>query len=389
MPRALPRALQGSPENSAVPGFRRPGASAVPYDGCVESSVGPGVGVLALGGIVAGLWLLARGFSGYRSAIRVGDTSTSTISSVAAGEVRISGIVEPAELTLISLLQSVPCVFYRASIGNYGDDGTADSGYTEEHAVGFQVRDATGILRVFPRGARIDAPERFEGETGMLGDEPPGLSIRLGGATQASDIDRAAAEAALLTVQDPDRWTLRSGLRDRRGRRRYRERRLELGDPVTIVGRAVPFADLNDPAGADIGSGADMTDMDPEVAADLAEARAAGTMADDPAEAWGNAAIPGFGIGRPVTAPEIDPAATPLPLASPEEAARTERTFAIAPETLVLAASSEVPLLIAHGVPGAVVQRGQTSYLVGLMGVILAIASAMVLAVYVTGEFRL
>jgi hypothetical protein len=355
----------------------------------MESSVGPGFAALAIGGIVGGLWLLIRGFNGYRSATLVGDTSTSTISSVAAGEVRISGIIEPAELTLISLLQSVPCVFYRASIGSGGDDRAPDPGFTEERSVGFRVRDATGTVRVFPRGARIDAPERFEGETGLMGDEPAGLSIRLGGATEMSDPDRATAEAALLTVHDPGASGLPPGVRDRRGRRHYRERRLEPGDPVTIVGRALPFSDLSDPAAADTGDGADIADSDPEVAADLARARAAGALADDPTAAWGNAAIPGFGIGRPVTTPHIDPAANALPLASPQEAARTERTFEIEPDTLVLAASVEVPLLIAHGVPGAVVQRGRTSYLVGLLGAILAIASAMAFAVYLSGEFRL
>ena len=124
---------------------------------------------------------------------------------------------------------------------------------------------------------------------------------------------------------------------------------------------------------------------DPEIAADLAEARADGTLVDDPAAAWGNAAIPGFGIGRPVVAPVIDPAANTLPLADAEAAARAERTFRIAPETLILAASDEVPLLIAHGVPGVVVGRGQGRFLVGLLGAILAIASAMVVALSLGG----
>jgi hypothetical protein len=112
-----------------------------------------------------------------------------------------------------------------------------------------------------------------------------------------------------------------------------------------------------------------------------------GRLADDPADAWGNAAIPGFGIGRPVTEPEIDPAANRLPIASAEEAARTVRTFHISPETLVMAASAEVPLLIAHGVPGAVVGRGQLQFTVGLLGAVLAIASAMILAIDLSGGF--
>ena len=94
---------------------------------------------------------------------------------------------------------------------------------------------------------------------------------------------------------------------------------------------------------ADTGTGPDLAADDPEVAADLAAARAAGTLADDAAEAWGNAAIAGFGIGRPVAAPELEPGVNALPIASADEAARTTRTFSIASDDLVLAASDEVP----------------------------------------------
>ena len=214
-----------------------------------------------------------------------------------------------------------------------------------------------------------------------MGDEPNGLDIRDEGSTKASETDDASAVMALLTVHDPGSMALGAGIRDGRGRRSYREARLEPGDLVTIIGRALPFSDLVDPSGADVGTESDALLEDPEIAADIAAARATGSLADDPAAAWGNAAIPGFGIGRPVVRPEIDPEANPLPLADTEEAARTERTFEIAPETLVLAASEEVPLLIAHGAPGAIIERGQTRFVVGLLGAVLAIASAMVVAV--------
>ena len=52
-----------------------------------------------------------------------------------------------------------------------------------------------------------------------------------------------------------------------------------------------------------------------------------------------------------------------------------------------MAASDEVPLLIAHGVPGAVVERGQTQFTVGLLGAILAIVSAMIVAIDLSGGF--
>lgn len=349
--------------------------------------------VLAAGGVIAGLGLLVRGLGEYQSSIRVGDTSTSTISSLAVGEVRISGIVEPAEMTLLSLLQGAPCVFYRSTVGRGGEGSPTDGAFTEERSIGFRVRDATGSIRVFPRGARIDAPVRFDEETGAMGDEPPGLAIRQGAATQVSEPDRATAIARLLTVRDPE-TSERSADRpadliggDRR--RHYREARLEPGDAVTVVGRALPFSELADPISADFGTDADLLETDPEISADLAEARAAGILTTDPDDAWGNAAIPGFGIGRPVTAPEIDPSANAMPLATPEEAALAARTFEIAPDTLVVASSAEVPLLIAHGTPGAVMERSQLRYVLGMLGAVLAIGSAMVFAIVISGGFGL
>ena len=345
--------------------------------------------VLAAGGVIAGLTLLVRGLRDYRSSIRVGDTSTSTVGSLAAGEVRINGTIEPAEMTLVSLLQGAPCVYYRSTVGRGGEASPVEGGFAEERSIGFRLRDSTGTIRIFPRGAHVDAAVRFDEETGAMGDEPPGLAIRVGGATQLSEPSRDAAIADLLRVHDPERSDRPGFLLAGDRRRHYRETRLEPGDAVTIVGRALPFADLADPIAADFGTEADLLDSDPEIAADLADARAAGIMAMDHEDAWGNAAIPGFGIGRPVSTPEIDPAANQLPLATAEEAAHAERTFDIAPDTLVLASSAEVPLLIAHGTPGAVMERSQVRYVVGLLGAVLAIASAMVFAIVISGGFAL
>jgi hypothetical protein len=353
----------------------------------VESFSASGVTAFAAAGVIAGLFLLARGLAGYRSALRVGDVSTSTIGSLPAGEVRITGLIEPAEMTLVSLLQSVPCVYYRATVGDAGSRRAPDVGYTEERAIGFRVRDETGSIRIFPRGARFEAPVRFEGETDLTGSEPNGLELRRGGSTEVADISPELAAAELLRVQLPSEASSLGGLRDRRGRRSYREMRLVPGDLITVVGRALPFSDLDDPDGADLALGADVPLDDPEVAADLAAARATGHLADDATTAWGNAAIPGFGIGRPVTTPSIDPSADCLPLAGPDEAARIGRTFDIAPEALVMAASSDVPLLLAFGVPGDVVERGQVRFTVGLLGAVLAIVSAMVVAIDLSGGF--
>ncbi|MDH5243480.1 MAG: hypothetical protein OEX05_06065 [Chloroflexota bacterium] len=349
----------------------------------------PEVAALSAAGILAGLWLLLRGMGGYRIAARVGDTSTSTIASLAAGEVRVSGVVVPAEVTLISPLQSASCVYYRTSIRERDDLGRGMSDVTEERAVGFRVRDTSGEIRVFPRAARWDIPVRFNDRTGTFGEEPAGLDLRSGSAIGMAEPDHAAAVAALLTVRGNAGIDGHPLLRGAAGRvnREYREARLTVGDTVTIVGRAMPFADLADPAEADVAAESDLPADDPIVAANIAEARAAGILLADPEDAWGNAAIPGFGIGRPTRAPELDPAASRPALASAAEAARTERTFDIAPEALVLASAPDVPLLVAHGLPGATVERHQDRFVVGLFGAVLAIASAMTFAVMLSGGF--
>ena len=134
----------------------------------------------------------------------------------------------------------------------------------------------------------------------------------------------------------------------------------------------MPFDQLPDPASADILE-ADVLLDDPEIAADLAEARAAGPLETDPDEAWGNAAIQGFGIGRPAPPPELDPAATPLPVAAPAETAPAQRTFAIAPDALVLAAAPDAPLYISLGGPAAAGRATAGSSSSGSLGAVLAI----------------
>ena len=214
-----------------------------------DSSVAP----LAAAGVIAGLWLLIRGLRSYRSTSVVAGIGSSKIESLAAGEVRISGFIEAAEMTLVSLVQSVPCVYYRATIR---DEGESTRGLTEERAIGFRVRDATGSVRVFPRGARFDVPDRFDGSTDIMGDDPSGLALRRTAATAPVLADspgaRDAAIASLLTVHQPADWRDLPGPADAHRRHRYREARLEPGDEVTIIGDAVPFSDLSDPTSANV-----------------------------------------------------------------------------------------------------------------------------------------
>ena len=360
------------------------------------------VAVLASLGVLGGLVLLARGLAAYRAAQAVAGIGTSRIATVAAGEVRLVGVVEPDLMTLVSPLQSVPSVYFRSRIreGSGDDERTL---FADERAIGFLLRDASGTIRVFPRDADWDAPLRFSGSSDWDGDDPPGLAINTGTTHRAAAEDREAQIAALLTVRPPhdpldDDSTgdpgLLSATRSAGGsgfgglrRRRYEERRLEPGDTVTILGSALPFGDLDDPVIADRYDPTLALD-DPEVAMNLAEAREAGILAATPEEAWGNAAIPGFGIGRPTRAPDLDPAVQAPALAGAGEAAAAEMRFDIPPGELIVAAAAEHPLAIVAGTPGEARAREDAKVLLGMAGAALAIVSAMILALSLPGALR-
>jgi hypothetical protein len=349
------------------------------------------IAVASLAGLAGGLGLLVRGLGGYRLGTRIADTPPASIATAPAGEGLITGTVEPAEVLLVSPFQSRQCVYYRATAeaGEGRDERTA---FHEERAVGFRVRDASGEMRVFPRGARWAVGDRYHEHTSLLGGRPTGLDLRLGPSTVTpDDADRAMAIAQLLTVRDPS--TADPALSDLTSSapRDYREARIEPGDTVTIVGFVQPFRDLSDPSGAsdatfDANGPADPL-ADPAIAADLDAARVSGTLADSPEGAWGNAAIPGFGIDHPSRRPQLDPGAHQPDLADATEAARIDRTFDIPPEALVLSAAPDVPLLVTLGAPSVAARRENDTFLLGLVGAVIAIASAMALAAVFGGGF--
>ena len=71
-----------------------------------------------------------------------------------------------------------------------------------------------------------------------------------------------------------------------------------------------------------------------------------------------------------------------------EAAARAERTFTIAPETLVLASLREAPLLITYGSPAEVVGRERRRFVQGLLGAVVAIGSLVIAVALVNGPVR-
>lgn len=352
----------------------------------------PQLFALGIVGLVFGVGLLVRGLVAYRRGAVVGSIATSRVSSLAAGEVRLTGTVVPLASTLVSALQSAPSVWYHSRIVEGGDSDRIL--LDEQRAVDFLLRDNTGTVRVVPRGARYEVAPAFGATTNLLGEEPIGLNRRVGTASMAvADYDREAAIADLLTVRPPNHddgehtSAMPIGLRGPgSARRHYTESRLEPGARVTLVGFARPFGEL-DPLGpaASAMSIDPTTSDDPAIAAEMAEAQAAGTLATTAREAWGNAAIPGFGIGRPVEPPTLEAGATPEVPAEPTQAARAKRIFEIAPETLVISSRDGRPLTVYEGLPTEAVAFDRTRFYRGLAGGGIAAVSAVLLAVTVNG----
>jgi hypothetical protein len=215
-----------------------------------------------------------------------------------------------------------------------------------------------------------------------------------------SEAERAAAVEALLTVQVPttDPTTggdlvganggagLRplggTGLGSLGGRtRRYRESRIEPGDRVTILGQALPWADVREAMfaaedGGSVGAG---------IAADIAAARALGALAASPEEAWGNAAIPGFGIGQPTLRPELDPGARPPEPTGREADAEARARHDIPDDELVLSSGPSGELAVYEGDPQAAVAEHDLAFLLGLGGAVTSVLCALAIGAFLSG----
>ena len=114
--------------------------------------------LLVAAGFVGGLLLFGRGLVAYRRDRLIEAVATSRLDAIAAGEVRVSGTVEAVAMTLVSPLQSRPCVWYRARVDETGDNSRLL--VNEERAQEFDLIDDTGRIRIVPRGARWEIGAR-------------------------------------------------------------------------------------------------------------------------------------------------------------------------------------------------------------------------------------
>jgi len=356
--------------------------------------------VFVMAGLIGGLALFVRGLVAYRRDRLISSVATSSLDGIAAGEVRVTGVVEAIDQTLVSPLQSEPCVWYRARVEETGDNGRVL--LDEEKAQEFHIKNETGQIRVVPRGARWEISTVFDESTGITGDEPPGLKRRSGAMYAAAlerdpgemtETEREVARQALLTVQQPaeattaegwsvadGNWGMGVGLATQRGRR-YREARLEPGEVVTILGQALPWSDIRDAIHAwDPSSNVEAT-----IAEDIATARELGTLAASPEEAWGNAAIPGFGIGAPTAQPELDERARQPETVSEEAHEDALAQYDIPNEELILSRGQKGEMAVYLGAPQAAVMHHDFAFALGVLGAFMAVFCALGLGAILTG----
>ena len=352
---------------------------------------------LAIMGLIGGIVLFARGLVAYRRDRLISVVATSSLDGLAAGEVRVSGRVHAVDQLLTSPIQSRPCVWYRARIESTDDNRRVL--LDEERAVHFSITDGRGHIRVVPGGARWEIGTAYAESTSLTGGEPPGLDRRRGAGygmvmpedpDTMTDAQRQAAIEALLTVGPPapleatdgdDAGSFLEGALGTSGGRRYREARLEVGETVTIVGQALPWADVRQYLEAMGGGG----NVDRAIADDIADAREAGELAASPEEAWGNAAIPGFGIGRPTRPPELHPDAQPPPAVEPTAHEVAMDRYQIPADELVLARASGGTLAIYLGTPRVATQQHDLAFLLGLVGAVMAVCCTLALGAVLTG----
>ena len=113
--------------------------------------------LVAVAAVAGGLGLLLRGL---RSYLRGGDLvsiGTSSIATLGAGLVRVTGTIE-APITITSYY-GFPCVYYRAE-PQKKDEADAERSQTVERSIEFDVRDDSGRMHVMPRAAQWDVRMR-------------------------------------------------------------------------------------------------------------------------------------------------------------------------------------------------------------------------------------
>jgi hypothetical protein len=167
--------------------------------------------VFALG---AGPWLFIRAFRDLRTRRLIENTPTARIRSMAMGLVEINGEVVPRSEHMAPF-SGRPCAYWEVDIATKGRNNSWSVVHKNASGSPFFMRDETGLALVYPKGAECHVSTQVE-ET-CLGINLPDCYM------QYMDQERLAFRHV---------WRLST--------LRFRERLLEEGQRVFVMGTAVP-----------------------------------------------------------------------------------------------------------------------------------------------------
>ncbi len=210
------------------------------------------IGYAALG-LGAGVYYFFRGFRSLQRKQLIEGLPTSKIRSIAMGLVEVVGtaVGEPSVAAPFTLRK---CFGAKCRIDRWQSDrrgGHWVKVHEEYLGVPFQVEDETGRVRVDATGAELDQPCDFDYDT------KEGLGTFLGRLFGSGDDKSLASardkeEAALAEVTLPQRLRNFCESRDistgwwSGSRMRYREYRIEPGNPIYVLGTAEYSPNIQD-----------------------------------------------------------------------------------------------------------------------------------------------
>ena len=202
----------------------------------------------ATAGLATGPWLYWRGFRTLRRRRLIADTPTARIRSMAMGLVEINGAVEPRS-TVYAPFTGKPCAYWEVDVAIQNRRGHRIV-HRNQSGSPFFLSDETGTALVYPRGAECRIHYGTE-------EVCPGLMLP---PCYAEYMNEHGSAIGRLT---------------RMGLLRFRERILEAGQRVYVLGTATPRSiahavtesDAMQATGTDGGPATRRTTLDHEVVA--------------------------------------------------------------------------------------------------------------------------
>jgi hypothetical protein len=174
--------------------------------------------VASVAGVIAGAWSFLGGFRAMRLQRLIQNTPTARARSVAMGLVELQGRVR-ARSRVSAPFSMRPCAWWEVELQTIRSSNKGTKGWNtvhrEQSGNPFYLEDETGNVLVYPQGARVSAGSLIQEETGGLGVPEPYWGWM------------GSRELPLRHL-----WAV--------GPMRFRERTLEDGVGVYVLGRAHP-----------------------------------------------------------------------------------------------------------------------------------------------------